>query len=249
MYKKIILILIFLVSVNGISQNKLLHEIGIVAGPVSMQTDFGERHHFPSSVLNIGIGVGLVYYISFDPERTYWNQRGDYLQNHSKLRFEISYMQDKLIQRGRYIKGNSTQAILLKAVTANPKLFNFGAQYEFSLFSAADQKNFEPYFSIGGMYSLYQPNLKSALGDVETNPSILPNAYINGIHNEKGKVGSLTLGAGTTYTTDSDLKFIVDFRWQRFISDKVDGLTPLIPANKYNDWLFFLNVGMVFKLN
>jgi hypothetical protein len=249
MKKILIVFIIFLFHTYGFSQNKLLHEIGIVTGPVSMQTDFGERHHFPSSVLNIGYGVGLVYYVSFDPQRMYWNQRGDFLQNHSKLRVEISYMQDKLIQRGSYIKGNSLQATLLKAIVGDAKLFNFGAQYEFSIFSASDQKYFEPYVSIGGMYTLYKPQVKSLLGDIETNPSLIPNAYINGIHNDGGHTGSLILGAGTTYTTDSDLKFVLDFRWQRFLADDIDGLTPLISANKYNDWLFYLNFGIVFKLN
>ncbi len=240
---------LILITSTFFAQNKLLHEIGIVTGPVSMQTDFGERHHFPSSVLNIGFGVGLVYYISFDPDRIYWNQRGTYLMNHSKLRFELSYMQDQLIQRGRYIEGNSTEAILLKAIHGNSKLLNAGAQYEFSVFSASSERDFRPYFSLGGMYTSYQPQVESSLGDIKTNPSLIPTAYINGIHNDSGSTGSLLLGAGTTYTTSSDLKFVMDFRWQRFITDDIDGLTPLIPANKYNDWLFYLNFGIIFKMN
>ncbi len=249
MKKSIFFALVLSFSLTVFSQINLLHEAGVIAGPVSMQTDFGERHHFPSSVLNIGYGVGLVYYISVDPNRMRWNQRGDYLQNHLKLRFELSYMQDKLIQRGRYIEGNSVQAALLKGIVANPKLFNAGAQIQFSVFSASDFKSWEPYFSLGGMFTSYKPQLESLLGDIETNPSLIPNAYINGIHNDGGSAGSLVLGAGTTYTTNNDLKLIFDFRWQRFLADDIDGLTPLISANKYNDWLFFLNVGVAFKLN
>jgi opacity protein-like surface antigen len=214
-----------------------------------MQTDFGERHHFPSSVLNIGYGAGLVYYISSNPDRSYWNQRGDELFDHIKLRFEFSYMKDHLIQRGRYIKGNSTQAILLKAIVSDVRLINSGVQLEYSIFKASDGRYLEPYLSFGGIYTFYKPQVKSIFGDLETNPSLLPNAYRNGIHNEGGNTGSFTLGAGTTYTTNSDLKFVADFRWQRFLKDDIDGLTPLISANKYNDWLFYLNFGIVFKLN
>lgn len=249
MKKSILFAFILFFTLSSFSQTKLLHEIGIITGPVSMQTDFGERHHFPSSVLNIGYGVGLVYYISVDPNRVHWNQRGYYLQNHLKARFELSYMQDKLIQRGRYIESNSTQAGLLKAIVANPKLFNAGAQVQFSIFNASDFKSWEPYLSLGGMFTSYKPQLKSLLGDIETNPSIIPNAYVNGIHNNGGSTGSLILGGGTTFTTDNELKLIFDFRWQRFITDDIDGLTPLISANKYKDWLFFLNVGVAFKLN
>ena len=249
MKKNIFFTLVLSFSLTVFSQTNLLHELGFVAGPISMQTDFGERHHFPSSVLNIGYGVGLVYYISVDPNRIRWNQRGYFLQDHLKLRFELSYMQDKLIQRGRYIEGNSVQAVLLKGIVANPKLFNAGAQIQFSVFSASDFKRWEPYFSLGGMFTSYKPQLKSLLGDIETNPAIIPNAYINGIHNNGGTTGSLVLGAGTTYTTNNDLKLIFDFRWQRFLKDDIDGLTPLISANKYNDWLFYLDFGLAFKLN
>jgi len=249
MKKNFLFSFIFLISIVSFSQIKLLHEVGFIAGPVSMQTDFGERHHFPSSVLNIGYGVGLVYYISSDPDRIRWNQRGVYLENHLKARLEISYMQDNLVQRGRYVEGNSVQALLLRGIVGNSKLFNMGGQVQFSVFSASDKRNLEPYFSLGGMYTSYKPEVKSLLGDIEADPSLIPSAYIGGIHNEGGKVGSLILGAGTTYTTNNDLKFIMDFRWQRFLKDDIDGLTPLISANKYNDWLFYLSFGMSFKLN
>jgi hypothetical protein len=249
MYKRLILLIALLSSFINFSQTKLLHEIGVITGPVSMQTDFGERHHFPSSVLNIGYGIGVVYYLSFDENNARWNQRGSYLQNYLKLRFEVSYMKNKLIQRGRYIEGNSNQALLLKGIIGDSKLFNVGGQVEFSIFSAMDNRHLKPYVSIGGMYTSYNPTIESIYGDIETDPSLIPTAYIGGIHNKSGATGSLIIGAGTRYVTDSNLKFVMDFRWQRFIKDDIEGLTPLISANKYNDWLFFFNVGIVFSLN
>lgn len=249
--KKNIFLYLFLIysSLSSFSQIKALHELGVIVGPVSMQTDFGERHHLPSSVLNIGYGVGIVYYLSANPKRSYWNQRGNPLEDHLKLRFEFSYMQDKLVQRGRYIEGNSAQAILLRGVISDVKLINGGVQMQYSIFSASDNRFLEPYISFGGMYTSYKPHVTSILGDIEADPSLLPNAYHGAVHNAGGTTGSFTLGAGTTYTTESDLKFIMDFRWQRFIKDDIDGLTPLLSANKYNDWLFYLNFGVAFKLN
>ncbi len=227
----------------------LLHEVGIISGPVSMQTDFGERHHFPSSVLNIGYGVGLVYYISYNPNRIYWNDRTTYLKNHSKLRLEASYMSDNLIQRGRYIESNSYQALLLKGIVSKAKLYNFGFQYQFSLFSATADKNLQPYFSMGGTFTIYKPEVKSLLGDIEQDATLIPSAYQNSIFNDVGNTPSITLGTGTTYFINDNVKLLADLRWQRFVKDDVEGLTPKISANKYNDWLFFLNFGIVFSLN
>jgi hypothetical protein len=42
----------------------------------------------------------------------------------------------------------------------------------------------------------------------------------------------------------------LDSRWQHFFSDKIDGLdAPKDPANKYNDTMIYVNLGIVYTFN
>ena len=41
------------------------HELGVIAGPVAFQSDYGERHDFSTNSGNTGIGIGLIHYINF----------------------------------------------------------------------------------------------------------------------------------------------------------------------------------------
>src|SRR4051812_12479629 len=67
------------------------HEIGLIAGPVAFQSDYGERHDLKTNAGNTGYGIGIVHYLNFSytaacncytPE-TYFN-------DHFKFRSELS---------------------------------------------------------------------------------------------------------------------------------------------------------------
>ena len=64
--KKIIVPLALLLSIQiGYSQLGFSHEIGIIAGPVTYQSDFGVRSDLETNIGNSGIGLGLVHYMNF----------------------------------------------------------------------------------------------------------------------------------------------------------------------------------------
>ncbi len=226
------------------------HELGISVGAVSMQTDYGQRGHFPSSYANIGIGAGIIYYLGYDVRRIKWNDRLSYMKNHLKLKVEFSYMSDNFIHRGDYIKGHSANAIKLAAMKGSTKIFNIGGQLEFYLFELSDFRKWEPYIS-GGFYHVnFNPDLETSLGDWRDNPSLLPDFYLDGgIFLENSNTQAFSFGGGTKITNSDNFSFVIDMRWQRFLSNKVDGLDPNLSANKYREWLFYFNVGAVFKLN
>jgi opacity protein-like surface antigen len=147
------------------------------------------------------------------------------------------------------VNGNTEQAILLKGMTGSTSLINFGGQIEFSFFSPTGFRLLEPYFSIGGFYTIYDAEVKSAFGDIEENINFLPVQYQSGLFLDKDNASSFSLSVGTRYHLNENLKTVIDLRYQRFLSDKIDGLEPQISSNKFRDWLLFLNIGIVFNLN
>ncbi len=243
------LFFVFLSSFLSYSQN-YNHEFGVSIGAVSIQSDYGERGDFASSYGNVGFGVGLNYYFSFDNSYSRWNAHTSDLQNHFRLKLGASYMQDHFIHRGRYIESLSVTAIKMAAMRGSTKIYNFGGQIEYAIFDFMDERKLEPYLAIGLYYVFYDPDLTSELGDWKDNPSLIPTVYQNGsIHLEKDKTQSFSFGFGSRYAIGESTKMVFDFRWQKFLTNNIDGLDPQLGANKFRDWLLYAQVGVVFKVN
>ncbi len=253
MKKLFILNILSLFFINSIYSQKFNFELGFVAGLVSMQTDYGERGDFASSYGNIGYGIAGVYYISASHKKRRWNDRAMLGMDHFRLKAEISYMQTKLIHRGTYTQGTSEQTILYSALIGTSSIINYGLQFEYTVFRINDGKRINPYLSLGVLLNSNSPKLESALGTINnTNSNLIPNVYDNGVFLEKNNSSAITFGFGTRINSKNpynNSKFLIDFRWQRFNSDIIEGLDPQIGANKDFDFLLFLNIGYVFSLN
>jgi hypothetical protein len=39
------------------------HEVGVIAGPVAFQSDYGQRYNLNAG--NTGLGIGIIHYINF----------------------------------------------------------------------------------------------------------------------------------------------------------------------------------------
>ncbi|GAG73665.1 unnamed protein product, partial [marine sediment metagenome] len=75
------------------AQDEKSHEIGIISGSASFTTDYGQRNDFMSNVGgNVGMGIGVVYYLNFTDYRYRWNERTNYWAEHFRIRGELSYM-------------------------------------------------------------------------------------------------------------------------------------------------------------
>ena len=42
---------------------------------------------------------------------------------------------------------------------------------------------------------------------------------------------------------------VYEIKWQRFLTDNIDGFAPLNGSNKSQDWLFTAQIGAIFKFN
>lgn len=241
-------IIIYLICTSSYAQD-LVSEFGIFTGATSMQTDYGERGHFGSSYANVGFGIGGVYYLSFNNYKIKWSERTTSLKDHVRLRVELSYMKTNLIHRGQYTQGNSNFTKLYNGMRGTSSIFNYGAQFEYTIFNMSDNRSLNPYISIGFLGNLNTPKLESNLGDIEVSPNLIPSVYNGGVFLDKNSTSSIIIGAGTRINPkNNNASYLIDFRWQRFNSDIVDGLTPRIDANKFNDWLLFISVGYIFRI-
>lgn len=249
--KKLIVVLILFANFVIFSQD-LRYDIGIISGTTSMQSDYGERSHFGSSYANVGFGIGGVYYLCYDYLRIKWYDRTTHLKDHLRLRLELSYLKTNLIHRGKYTQGNPQFTEFYNAMRGTSNIVNYGLQFEYTLFNMSDEKIMNPYVSVGFLGNSNTPKLESTLGNIEENSNLIPNVYANGTFLEKNNSTSLILGVGARFRPKnyySKSMYLVDFRWQRFNSDIVDGLKPTLNANKFNDWLMFFSIGYIYNLN
>ena len=252
-HKLVILILLFSYS-SSFSQLDISHEVGITAGPLSMQTDYGERHHFPSSN-ETTFGISVVHYLSFFGSNYNWRNGATWFSDHFKLRTEFSYyFTNSLEHEGRYVEENSAIAPQLRAMKGETKIYNIGMQLEYYfknledyglLFNTADK--FAPYISAGIHYNRYDAELtNTSNGGLDVGN--LPAKWQNRFFIEPDNTFSFTLSTGTRFKLDK-VDLVADLRWQHFFSDKVDGLDQVDGSSKYNDTLILLSFGAVFDLS
>ncbi len=258
---KIFLLLLFIPLSNSYAQLELSHEIGVSFGPVTMQTDYGERHHLPSSTPT-SFGIAFSHYLSFYGSNYNWRNGASFFSDHFKLKTEVSfYTNTSLEHKGAYIDPSVSSPELveqLKAMTGSTKIFNIGTQLEYYFKNLEDygllfndDNKFAPYISAGIQYNSFDPEVTSSLGNYVTNPEVLPLPWQeNAIFVEKDNTFSLTFSLGTRYKMDT-FDFFIDARWQYFLSDRVDGLDAPkeLSGSKFNDTLIFFSVGAIYDLS
>ena len=263
--KTILFFTVFMAFSNAWSQfDGFSHEIGFIVGPVAFQSDYGERHDLRTNAGNTGFGVGIIHYMNFAYRSTCNCYTEDtYFNDHFKLRSEISFNKTDLQHFGHWVdKSSSSPGVAqLKGMRGQTTVTNFGMQLEYYPFSIRDfsatDGSFGPFISFGGQYSYYQPKAYSMLGPLGIPQTTFPK-YLDpsdgkphGYTNDDGNVWSLVGSVGTRYKLSPLADLMVDFRWQYYFSNWVDGLNPnpeKYKENKANDWLIWFNVGYIYYL-
>lgn len=257
--KYFIIVFAFLLGLSNSAKAQFgfSHEIGVIAGPVAFQSDYGERHDFETNSGNTGYGIGLIHYLNFSyraecncytPE-TYFN-------DHFKLRSELSYNKTKLQHFGQWVdpKKTSLFADQLRAMRGSTAVTNIGMQLEYFPLSIRDFTStigaWAPFISLGGQFSFYDPEAYSTMGAIDSQYAI-PDKYLNGMTNKAGTVWSIVSSVGTRYKLTELSDLMVDLRVQYYFSNWVDGLNPdptIYTENRANDWNIWFNVGYIFYL-
>ena len=256
--------LLFGFSNVAIAQFGFSHEIGVIAGPVALQSDYGERYDLNTNAGNTGYGIGIIHYMNFSytaecncytPE-TYFN-------DHFKLRSELSYNKTELEHFGEWVDPSRTGfgADQLRAMRGSTAVSNIGMQLEYFPYSIRDFTetigSFGPFISLGGQFSFYDAKASSTMGPLGTPLTTFPKYLVPsegrpyGFSTETGSVWSVVSSIGTRYKLAPLSDLMVDIRLQYYFSNWVDGLSPnpaIYKENKANEWLVWFNVGYIYYL-
>jgi len=255
----ITLLALFGMSTLVSAQSDLAQEIGIFAGPVTLQSDFGQRNNFDTNAGNTGFGIGIMHFINFSSA----NNKETFFSEHFKVRSDLNFSRTTLKHFGEWVerKPDGLFAQQLKNMHASSTILGIGAQLLFHPIKIHDFENtiggLSPYGSLGFQVSYYSAKVGSHLGDI-TLPNVTPGKYLtpsdgraHGFSTETGVVLSATAAVGVQYklTKMSDLMF--ETRFQMYNSDWIDGLNPnkaLYTENKSNDWQVWFNFGYIYYL-
>ena len=101
MLKPIILTIFAFFGITSISnaQSRLAQEVGIIFGPVTFQSDFGERNNFDTNIGNTGFGIGVVHFINFSSN----SNTESFFNEHFKVRSELSFSKTTLKNYGEWV--------------------------------------------------------------------------------------------------------------------------------------------------
>ena len=258
--KKMILRLVVLVLCihTAHAQFGFSHEIGFITGPVAFQSDYGERSDFDTNKGNTGFGVGIIHYINFSYRADCNCYTSDtFFNDHFKLRSEISWNSTTLNHFGEWVapERTSSTAEFLRTTEAKAQVFDLGMQLEYFPLSIRDFTaggySFAPFFSIGAHYNSFSPDLTRS--PVLLTPGQIASApifnYQDSYTTETDSTWSVVWSIGTRYKLTPLSDLMVDLRWQYYFSDYVDGLDHNGPADKYNDWNIWFNVGYIYYLD
>jgi len=239
------------------------HELGIITGPVTFYSDFGQRNDFETNINNVGFGVGIVHYLNFS-YRADCNcyTRDTFFNDHFKIRNELDFHVTKFEHFGEWVAPDKTSlfADQLRAMQGKSTVIELGSQLEYFPLSirdfAAGAYKIAPFMSMGAHWVSYDPEVKSSLGDLNT-PLSTNIKYFNSFQQEGDSTWAFVASVGIRYKLNDLSDLMLDSRWEYYFTDWVDGLNPslknngsvAVPENKANDWIYWLNIGYIYYLD
>jgi len=256
-HKLLVTIILFISSISVFAQFGIVHEIGVITGPIQFKSDYGERNDIETNINNMGFGIAIVDYLNF----SFNDNSNNYFKEHFKFRNELSYSLTHLKHYGQYVEGTSIASKQLKAMQGSTQLISLGTQIEYFFRNIHDTENtygsFAPYVGFGIQMSYYTATASSTLGPLGNVTTTYPKYLVpsdgrpHGYSNESKAVLSGSVNIGVRYKLNPMSDLILDTRFQFFNSDWVDGLNPntaLFPENQNNDWLNFVGLGYIYYL-
>ncbi|AZQ45157.1 THC0290_0291 family protein [Nonlabens ponticola] len=241
-----------LASLVADAQLGFSHEVGVIAGPVAFQSDYGERYDFDTNKGNVGIGLGVVHYINFAyradcncrSRDTYWN-------DHFKIRSQLSFHTTTLNHLGELAERNSIDGLRLRSMEGKARVLELGSHLEFYPLSVRDFQNngykWAPYFGLGVHYVNYKPEAESSLGPLG-NPETTYITFLDRIDTDRGSTLAYVADVGVRYKLNNLSDILISSAWHYYDSNYVDGLSPRNVNNRANDWVWWFNVGFIYYL-
>lgn len=244
--KLLVFVLFFCFSLAQAQYGRAYQEIGIMAGPVFFQGDFGERGDFENTVKNVGFSGSLVYFLSLNVNRS------SFAENF-KVRFDVTGMAVNLEHYGPSASSDTDFGRKLRGMHSDVKVLSGGVQLEFYPYKTDDYSDatWSPYIAAGFQANNYTAEAYSFLGNIGT-PNVVPEKYVEGFKNSSGTAFSATGSLGMRYKLTDYNYLILEGQLKYYFSDWIDGMNPdrrTYKENKTNDYTGTLNLGYVYYFN
>ena len=124
---------------------QVYHEIGIMAGPVSLRSDYGVRGDSEALKNNIGFGFGINHYMNF----AYTDFISQYPRQHFKVRSSLIYHTTHLNHFGAIADKDNLEGLQLRSMTGQANVLEIGSGIEYYLMRIRDYERsprvFTPY--------------------------------------------------------------------------------------------------------
>jgi hypothetical protein len=245
------LFILFISSTNlVIAQNLSEHEIGISFGIHQVRSDYGERFDSETNFGNQGTAIAVSYFYNAANSRS-----ARFFQEHFKYQIYFQYSSSNLEHFG-----DAADDPRLEAMTGSYTNISINTGFEFYPLGilTLDKKgssNFfkkvSPYLGIGLGLNFVAPDAESSLpGGLGAPENVFPTFVSNdadkGIVLDNLTTGSLNIRTGIRFKFSERSGIILESSWRLYGSDLVDGLSPVGPQNKNNDWSWGINLGYNF---
>lgn len=249
----IVFLLVVLHNPRIHAQFGISHEIGVFAGPANFLTDYGERWNVENNIRNAGMGVGFLHFMNFAYcQRCNYRRTESFFLQHFRIRNEVNFLRSDLEHFGPAATGNHLGARQLQAMHGKSEIFEIGTHLEYHPFKIRDFTHFghmfSPYISLGVHYVNYDPDAYSDMGSLD-DPKNVFETFRGGINLDRGSTYSIIGILGARYRLGWRHDLMMEGRWHYYGTDWIDGLNIDAPQNKFNDLVFWVNVGYVFYLN
>lgn len=259
-YSIIALLFFTILGIKTEVLGQVSHEISLMTGPVSFRGDYGLRYNTESNLKNSGIGVGINYYLNFGCKTCYFSAySGEYFGQHFKVRSTIAFHTTNKRHYGELARKESIGGLQLRSMFGQTNVLELGSGLEYYLMRILDFERrtgaLTPYAGIGFNFVYYSPtadtSLEGGLGSTEaTFPTFLAGPGEEpAFTNDPGSTLSTNLQVGLMYNNSKISNIFLELRWHRYFSDFVDGLRPIGPQNKYDDWMFWLTFGYIYFID
>jgi len=241
----------------SVNAQHFTHDIGFHAGTATMQTDYGLRNNFLSSYGNSAISLSFTHTLHFFNKDPRWNSDHK-IWSYLALRSEVNIITNANFQHyGEFAEQNTDLGTQLRAMTGTTSVISFGFQLEYYLRCLKDfiypwsDMKWNPYVLAGLQYSIFNNDMTSTLGDWRQDINVLPAKWRvpGALDIGPGTTFAGTFGGGIRYKFNSKIDLNLQFNWQFFFSDAVDGLQASVLENKNNEWLLNLQFGVIYHLN
>lgn len=247
-------IFLFVVSTQkSTAQLGISHEVGVLMGPTSFFTDYGERWNIKNNLENAGFGVGLIHYMNFafKAECNCYTTK-NYFNDHFKVRTELDFFFTDLEHYGPVAAKDNLGGQLLRAMHGKTQTLEIGGALEYYPLSIRDFSSFShmfaPFISLGIHYVYFKPTAYSDLGDLDNPKNVFPT-FVGGLDFEGGTTFAIAGSAGLRYRLSVVSDLAIEGRWHYYDTDWLDGLNIDAPQNKFNDFVFWFNIGYIYYIN